>query len=84
MAMPTADDPVAVIRDSDAKPLLCVAYEPEPHVAFAQTGIDAVGNEILKYINPFDNCFVLFHMGSEYDPGRHEAQARIFEGYYLY
>ena len=84
LAVPVANNPVVIIADGDGQLTLCIAHEPEPRRAFSQAGIDAVGQAILRFIDPIDYCFVLFHTGSEYDPGRHDAQANIFAGHFLF
>lgn len=84
IALPDEDNPVVLISDASGSPVLCIAYEPEPHMPFTPDSMARVGAAIREFIASTDNCFVLFHAGSEGDTGRHQAQARIFDGYSLF
>lgn len=83
-AAPNADRPVVWIADERDRPTLCVAYEPEPHERFTAAGMGEIEVGIRQFIERTDNCFVLFHAGSEMDRGRHQAQASIFDGLFLF
>jgi hypothetical protein len=83
IALPDEDNPVVLISNGSGCPVLCIAYEPEPHIPFTIDGMARVSAAIRKFIAPTDNCFVLVHAGSEGDTGRHQAQSRIFDGHSL-